>query len=107
MTTSVENMLIDHNGNLWYASSQQGVMKIVPNQFTDIFKKYKIPEGVVYTTCVYEDSIYIGTKNDGLIVIKGGKVLDELPVKDGDEDKDLLKMLSDVKIRQSLVLDVQ
>ena len=99
MTTSVENMLIDHNGNLWYASSQQGVMKIVPNQFTDIFKKYKIPEGVVYTTCVYEDSIYIGTKNDGLIVIKGGKVLDELPVKDGDEDKDLLKMLSDVKIR--------
>lgn len=99
MTSSVENMLMDHNNNIWFASSQQGVMKIVPNQFTDIFNKYKIPEGVVYTTCVYDDSLYIGTKNDGLIVIKGGKVLSELIVRDGDDDKDLLKMLADAKIR--------
>lgn len=99
MTTSVESMLMDHNGNLWYASSQQGVMKIVPNQFTDIFNKYKIPEGVVYTTCISGDSLYIGTKNEGLIVVKNGKVLDELPVKDGDDDKDLIKMMSDIKIR--------
>ena len=99
MTNSVENMLMDHNNNLWFASSQQGVMKIVPNSFTDIFNKYKIPEGVVYTTCVYGDSLYIGTKNEGLIVIKGGKVLSELPVKDGDDEKDLIKMLSEVKIR--------
>jgi len=99
MTSSVESMLMDHNNNIWFASSQQGVMKIVPNQFTDIFNKYKIPEGVVYTTCIYDDCLYIGTKNAGLIVIKGGKVLEELPVRDGDDDKDLLKMLSDVKIR--------
>ena len=99
MTSSVENMLMDHNNNIWFASSQQGVMKIVPNQFTDIFNKYKIPEGVVYTTCVYDDSLYIGTKNAGLIVIKGGKVLSELTVRDGDDDKDLLKLLADAKIR--------
>jgi len=99
MTNSVETMLMDHNNNIWFASSQQGVMKIVPNQFTDIFNKYKIPEGVVYSTCVQGDSLYVGTKNEGLIVIKGGKVLKELPVRDGDDDKDLIEMLSDAKIR--------
>ena len=99
MTSSVETMMLDHNRNLWYASSQQGVMKVVPNQFTDIFNKYKIPAGVVYSTCVSDDSLYIGTKNEGLIVIKAGKVLDSLPVKDGDDDKDLIKMLAEVKIR--------
>lgn len=99
MTTSVENMMADHDHNLWYVSSQQGVMKIVPNQFSDIFSKYGLAEGVVYTTCVYDDSLYIGTKNAGLIVIKGGKVLNELMVRDGDEDKDLITLLSTSKIR--------
>ena len=99
MTTSVEQVMTDHNNNLWYVSSQQGVMKIVPTQFTDIFNKYKLKEGVVYTTCVYNDSLYIGTKNSGLIVIKGGKVLDKLAVYDGIDDIDLLEKLSDVKIR--------
>ena len=99
MTTSVENMMSDYNHNLWYVSSQQGVMKIVPNQFTDIFNKYNIPDGVVYATCVYDDSLYIGTKNSGLIVIKGGKVLSQLPARYGDDDIDLIDMLSNSKIR--------
>ena len=99
MTTSVENVMVDHNYNLWFASSQQGIMKIVPNQFTDIFKKYNLPESVVYTTCVYNDTMYIGTKNSGLIVIKNGEVQDELTVKDGDDEKDLIAYLADSKIR--------
>ncbi len=99
MKTSVENMMTDHNYNLWYVSSQQGVMKIVPNQFTDIFKKYKIPESVVYTTCLYKDTLYIGTKDAGLIVIKGGKVQDQLIVNDGGDEKDLITLLADSKVR--------
>ena len=80
MTTSIEDMLYDYSGNMWYVSSQQGVMKIVPNQFTDIFNKYELPEGVVYTTCVYNGELYIGTKNNGLIVISGGEVQSYVPV---------------------------
>lgn len=99
MTTSVENMMDDYNHNLWYVSSQQGVMKVVANQFTDIFNKYGINSSVVYTTCIYDDSLYIGTKNAGLIVIKGGKVLKELPVRYGDDDLDLISLLSDSRIR--------
>ena len=99
MTSSVENMMADYNHNLWYVSSQQGVMKVVTNQFNDIFNKYGLPDGVVYTTCVHDDCLYIGTKNVGLIVIKGGKVLKELPVKYGDDDLDLISMFKDSKIR--------
>ena len=113
MTTSIEDLLYDYNGNVWYVSSQQGVMKIVPNQFTDIFSKYDLPEGVVYTTCVYNDSLYIGTKNDGLIVISGGDVQSYVPVSKvitsaGTETgfKNLLKLLEDCKIR-SIIEDSQ
>ncbi|MBR5357958.1 MAG: HD domain-containing protein [Clostridiales bacterium] len=113
MTTSIEDMLYDYSGNVWYVSSQQGVMKIVPNQFTDIFNKYKLPEGVVYTTCVYNDELYIGTKNDGLIVISGGKVQNNVPVSKivtlgGAESgsKNLITLLEDCKIR-SIIEDSQ
>ena len=113
MTTSIEDMLCDYSGDLWYVSSQQGVMKIVPNQFTDIFNKYDLPEGVVYTTCVYDDSLFIGTKNDGLIVISGGSVVNSIPVseivtKSGTEkvNNNLIEMLSDCKIR-SIIKDSQ
>ena len=113
MTTSIEDMLYDYSGNVWYVSSQQGVMKIVPNQFTDIFNKYELPEGVVYTTCVYNDELYIGTKNDGLIVISGGDVQNKVPVDkivsaEGTEtgSKNLITLLADCKIR-SIIEDSQ
>lgn len=99
MNTSVENMMADYNHNLWFVSSQQGVMKVVDNQFSDIFNKYGISNGVVYATCVYDDSLYIGTKNSGLVVIKGGKVLKQLPVKYGDDDFDLIGLFSGSRIR--------
>ena len=99
MTTSVENMMADYNHNLWYVSSQQGVMKVVANQFTDIFNKYGISSSVVYTTCVHEDCLYIGTKNNGLVVIQGGKVIKQIPVKYGDDDFDLIGLFSNSRIR--------
>ncbi len=113
MTTSIEDILYDYSGNVWYVSSQQGVMKIVPNQFTDIFNKYELPEGVVYTTCEYNGELYIGTKNNGLIVISGGDVQSYVPVSKvvtsgGTEtgSKNLLKLLEDCKIR-SIIEDSQ
>lgn len=88
-------------------------MKIVPNQFTDIFNKYELPEGVVYTTCEYNGELYIGTKNNGLIVISGGDVQSYVPVSKvitsaGTEtgSKNLLKLLEDCKIR-SIIEDSQ
>ena len=45
MVTSIEQMILDYQNNLWFASSKQGIMKIVPNQFTDLFARYQNLEG--------------------------------------------------------------
>ena len=68
MNSSVEGVMSDYQGNLWFISSRQGVMKIVPNQFTDIFDHYGLDDAVVNTTCCYEDMLFIGT-DTGLTVI--------------------------------------
>ena len=111
LTTAVEGMMTDYQKNLWFVSSQQGVMKIVPNQFTDIFEKYHLSSEVVYSTCLYNDQLFIGTKNSGLIVLDGEDKLGRLPIKSsvsasGKEfdDTDLLEMMQSSKIR-SIIRD--
>ena len=106
MTTSVEHMITDYQGNLWFVSSQQGVMKIVPNQFTDIYEKYSIQSEVVYSTCIYKNMLMIGTKSNGLRILSNGSSVSSLPITedrtasgrilDGDE---LITALSSSKIR--------
>lgn len=111
MTSSVEDMMTDYQGNLWFISTQQGVMKIVPNQFSDLFSKYDLESEVVYTTCRYNDMLFIGTKNSGLEVLNGSAVVKELPLTSSvtasgadTGDTDLIKMLSGGKIR-SIIRD--
>lgn len=111
MTTSVEGMMTDYQRNLWFVSSQQGVMKIVPNQFSDLFEKYHLESEVVYSTCTYNDKLFVGTKNSGLIVLQGDEQLTSLPIKSSVsasgvkyEDTDLLEMMQSSKIR-SIIRD--
>ena len=111
LSTSVESLMMDYQGNLWFVSSQQGVMKIVPNQFTDIFDKYDLESQVVYSTCRYKDMLLIGTKNDGLIVLRNGRTVPSMPITSSEsvtgskfDDTDLIKMLSGCKIR-SIIRD--
>ena len=111
LTTSIEHLMMDYQGNLWFVSSQQGVMKIVPNQFTDIFDKYELSPQVVYSTCRYNDMLFIGTKNEGLKVLRNGRVLTEMPLISSESasgakfgDTDLIEMLSGCKIR-SIIRD--
>ena len=68
MTSSVDDMLADYEGNLWFVSSRQGVMKIVPNIFRDISARAGLPDTVVNTTCARDGLIYIGT-DKGLIIL--------------------------------------
>ena len=68
MTNSVDHIIADYEGNLWFTSSRQGLMKIVPNRFTDVFNIARLAPHVVNTTCVHGDFLYIGT-DTGLIVL--------------------------------------
>lgn len=111
LNTSIENIMTDYQGNLWFVSSQQGVMKIVRNQFTDIYEQYGIEDEVVYSTCMHDGQLFVGTKTSGLRVLSDGETVDSIPIKRSVSasgsvysDTDLITMLSGCKIR-SIIRD--
>ncbi|WP_051437809.1 HD domain-containing phosphohydrolase [Eubacterium xylanophilum] len=65
MNNSVDSVMADYEGNLWFVSSRQGVLKIVANQFDDVSDMAELENMVVNTTCMYEGRLYIGT-DEGL-----------------------------------------
>ncbi len=70
MDSGIEMTTSDYQGNLWLASSTQGVMKVVRNRFVDVFKKAGLNPGVADVVCSYGMKLYIGTDN-GLRILEG------------------------------------
>ena len=79
MNNSVCGMMTDYEGNLWFASDRQGLMKIVPNQFSNLFERHKLPHAMVNATCLYKDQLFMGT-DTGLTVIDGNGVVPKIPL---------------------------
>lgn len=79
LDSSIEEMMTDYQGNIWFASARQGVMKIVRNMFTDVFEKYDIATETVNATCFYNDMLFVG-KDNGLAIIGNNGVVGDLPV---------------------------
>lgn len=79
LTSGIEMMTSDFQGNMWFASSTQGVMKIVTNNFVDVFEDAELPSRVTNAVCPHNGSLYIGTDN-GLIILDqyGRSVKNEL-----------------------------
>lgn len=65
---SIEDVCIDYQGNVWFASSKQGVKKFSWNPFEDIFSKANLTGSVVYSVLVRKGLLYAGT-NKGLVTI--------------------------------------
>ena len=110
MNNSVLHMITDHDGNLWVVSKHQGVMKIVPNQFADIFDRYDLPEAVVNSTCMLDSKLFIGS-DTGLIVLDDEKPVTSIPLTKAStasgvqlESADLIELLKDCRIR-SIIRD--
>lgn len=100
MNTSVEKIMVDYLGDIWFVSSQLGVMKIVSNQFADIYEQYHLEDEVVYTTCIFDGKLFVGTKNNGLLVLGNEKQVDSIPIEsDKDNYDNLIEMLSECRIR--------
>ncbi len=68
MNNTIGNVMQDNEGNIWFTSSRQGIMKLVPDRFTDISKLAGLEKMVVNTTCKRNDLLYMGTDN-GLIIL--------------------------------------
>ena len=89
MTNSVDHIMEDYEGNLWFTSSRQGVMKIVDNRFTDISDLASLQSLVVNSTCISGSDLYIAT-DTGLYILDENYDLKE---------NDLTRLLTDVRIR--------
>ncbi len=89
VTSGIEMVTSDYQGNLWVASSSQGVMKIVTNNFSNLTGKSGLPDEVVNATCIHDGKLYVGTET-GLRIING-----ETPV----EKDPLIDYLGDTRIR--------
>jgi len=111
MVTSVTGVMVDYLGNFWFVSSKQGVMKVVPNRFLDLFEQYHLEDKVVNTTCMDGDRLYVGLNSGGITVLDDDRVIETVPIKSSVSpsgrsfrDKNLVKLLSDIRIR-SIVRD--
>ena len=105
MDNRITQVMEDYEGNLWFTSDRQGVMKLVLNKFSDIFQHYGLPEQVVNSTCMHEGRLFIAT-DTGLIVLGKKKPLTTLPLKSAKtasgvdlKEDDLLKLLDGCRIR--------
>ena len=110
MNNSITHVMTDYEGNLWFTSTRQGAMKVVPNQFSNIYERCGLPEAVVNATCLLGDQLFVAT-DSGLTVIENWKKLDSLPLTGAAtasgvalETTDLLAYLNGVRIR-SIVRD--
>ena len=110
MDNSIAHVMPDYEGNLWFTSTRQGVMKIVPNQFSDVYERYHLSSAVVNSTCMYGDQLFVAT-DTGLTVIDRDGLVPTVPLKEavtasGEElhATDLLKLLEGCRIR-SIIRD--
>ncbi len=69
MDNGIEMMEADYQGNLWFASSRQGVMKVVSSNFVNYSQQAGLPEQTVNTTCKRGGLVYIGT-DEGLTIVQ-------------------------------------
>lgn len=66
--SSIEHMLIDYQGNLWFVSSRLGLLRLCPSVFQEIYEKYDLDEKVVNTVAKWQGQMYFGT-DEGIYVI--------------------------------------
>jgi energy-coupling factor transport system substrate-specific component len=112
MNNSVGGVMMDYLGNLWFTSTRQGVMKIVPNQFSNLFERFDLPTNVVNTTCMCEEKLFVGS-DTGLMVLGDEGPVSSIPLTkattlSGEDlgSSDLIELLDGCRIR-SIIRDSQ
>ena len=89
MNSGLEMTTSDFQGNIWIASSTQGVMKIVADNFVDYSSIAGLPEEVTNAACMYRDELYVGTDNGLRIIDKNDQLV----------ENELTRYLGDSRIR--------
>ena len=71
-------MCADYEGNLWFASSRNGLIRISTSDFADLNQMTgELNDRVVNTTWMEDDLLYVGTDTGLLILDSEGKTVDK------------------------------
>ena len=70
---SIECMHEDYEGNIWFASSRYGVMKLSQSKFLNLFEEAGINSSVVNAVLLDKGNYYCGTDN-GLVILNADDV---------------------------------
>ncbi|MBR4183368.1 MAG: HD domain-containing protein [Lachnospiraceae bacterium] len=65
---SIDNMLYDYQGNLWFTSSRLGLLRLAKSPFKDVYGSIGMDRRVVNTIVSWQGDYYIGT-DKGLDVV--------------------------------------
>ena len=65
---SIDNMLYDYQGNLWFTSSRLGLLRLAKSPFKDVYGSIGMERRVVNTIVFWQGCYYIGT-DKGLDVV--------------------------------------
>ena len=65
---SIDNMLYDYQGNLWFTSSRLGLLRLAKSPFKDVYGAIGMDRRVVNTIVFWRECYYIGT-DKGLDVV--------------------------------------
>lgn len=88
-TSSIDNMLIDYQGNLWFSSSRLGLLEMCQSPFMELFLGIG-ENAVVNSTEKWQGQLFCGT-DEGLVII------DEK--KESKVDNEISKLLKNIRIR--------
>ena len=70
---SIDNMLADYQGNLWFTSSRLGLLRLAPSDFRDIYATTGMDNNVVNTVVFWNGVYYFGTDKGLDAVDEAGK----------------------------------
>lgn len=70
--SSIDNMTVDYQGNYWFTSSRQGLLRISSSSFINLYGTLGIQQKVVNSVVKWNGALYVGT-DKGLDIIKDNK----------------------------------
>ena len=66
---SIDNMVIDYQGNYWFTSSRQGLLRLSNSSFTNLYSALGLTSKVVNSVTEWNGTLYVGT-DSGIDAIK-------------------------------------
>jgi len=60
-SSAVSDVMMDYQGNVWFSSTKQGILKLCEIPFTDIFKKAEVSSAAVNAMLISDGILYVGT----------------------------------------------